>query len=224
MRNAHLYALFVLLFGAALYLAVTQTTPQEVWTKLFSPSYKYTESENGIIFASNDAPIAEVLTYVSQQNSFILSPVGLSTPGSLNGVMGQSIVQQQIVFGGHSKLVRTVIRVYDKPNGKWVGCQTDYGTSQNSEFISVEECEPLLTSPNSITIYVPFPDASLAQPLVLFTPSSVTINTVKEEDIPGVTFLFLRGLYSDAEQLIGIANEIVVKANEQNQADANKSK
>ncbi len=209
MRNVHLYALFALLFAGALFLAVTQTTPQELWGKIFATKYEYSLTESGILFASNDASIEESLAFIGQQKSFVLSPVGLQTNGSLNGLIGDALVQQQIVLGGNQKLTMTVVRVYDVPNGKWLGCQTDYGTAKDSQFIGLEECQSLLSPSNSYVILTAFPDDSLSQPLVLISPTSTVIYTPKEEDIPGVNYLFLRGVFKNAEQLIGVANQVV---------------
>jgi hypothetical protein len=209
MRNAHLYALFALLFAGAAFLAVTQTTPQELWESVFATKYAYSLSESGIIFASNDAPIDESLSFISQQESFVLSLVGVQGNNPLNGSVGDALVQQQIVLGGNQKLTMTVIRVYDVPNGKWLGCQTDYGTAKDSQFISIEECQSLLSPVNAFLIVVGFPEPSRSQPLVLLSPKSATLLVPKEEDIPGVNYLFLRTVFPNAEQLIGVANSIV---------------
>lgn len=218
MRNVHLYALFALLFAGALFLAVTQTSPQELWEKIFATKYEYSLQESGILFASNEAPIEESLTFIGQQDSFVLSPVGLQTNGSLNGFIGDALVQQQIVLGGNQKLTMTVIRVYDVPNGKWVGCQTDYGTAKDSQFISIGECQSLLSPSSAFVIRTEFPDSSRSQPLVLLSSTTATIYVPKEEDIPGVNYLFLRGVFKNAEQLIGVANQIVDTVNN---SDAN---
>ncbi|MEK6970080.1 MAG: hypothetical protein AABW68_00095, partial [archaeon] len=160
MRNAHLYVLFVLLFGGAAFLAVTQTSPLELWARFIAPSYAYSLSENGVLFASNDAPIPESLEFIRRQESFVLSPVGLEANGTLNGLVGEALIQQQIILGGNQKFTMTVIRVYDAPGQTWLGCQTDYGTAKESVFIPVPECQVLLSPSNSFVFFTEFPDAS----------------------------------------------------------------
>ncbi len=209
MRNAPLYGLFALLFGFALVLSVTQTSPSELWGSLFSKTYAHTESQQGILFVSDAGTPSEVLSALALKETFILSPIGVSGNLPLNSWVAEALIQQQIVFGGHQKLTQTIVRVYDSPTGTWLGCQTDFGTATQSTFIKVPECSSLLSTTNAVTLSIAFPDASRAQPLVEVTPSSITIYPVVENDIPGVNFLLMRALYSDAETLIGLANETV---------------
>ncbi|MFH0970058.1 MAG: hypothetical protein V1776_01205 [Candidatus Diapherotrites archaeon] len=207
MRNAPLYFLFVLLFALAFYFSVTQTSPSDLWDSFFENSYSHTESQQGIIFASNDAIPSVILATIAQKNSFVLSPVGLKGSASLNKEVADALIQQQIVLGGHQKLTQTILRVYDTVDGNWIGCQTDFGTGKESEFISLEECNALLHTTNAITIRIAFPDAERKQPLVEVTPTTITIFPVLESDIPGVNFLLMRSLYADAPDLIGLVNQ-----------------
>jgi hypothetical protein len=224
MRHAPLYSLFAFLFIVSLYLALNQTSPQDVWNRLFSPaSYPYTETQQGILFASKEALPSQILPVLAQKDSFVLSPIGLEGSSSFNSQVAEALIQQQIVLTGHQKVTRTVYRVYDTPGGKWLNCQTDYGTAKENAVISVGECMTLLDSPNSITLRIEFPDASRAQPLVEVSTQGVILYPVNENDVPGVNFLLMRALYADAPQLIGLTNKVIADSGNAALGDSNQS-
>ncbi len=221
MKNTALYFLFALLLVGAAFAYVNKVTPQRFVEDLFSKPYAYKVSQQGVLFASNEASPPELLTGYASVDSFILSPQMVSQSGTLNSFVSQALVQQQIVLAGHRKVTTTVIRVYDAPNGKWIGCQTDYGTARQNEFVSVDACQSLLTSPRSVTITIAFPDSARSSPLIELSSPAITIFPVNETEIPGVNFLLLRSIYPDASTLIGGANSILNSL--QNPKDSNQT-
>ena len=221
MRNTRLYAVFAVFFLAAILGYSLGYTPQSIWSSLFSTHYTYTESQQGIVFASNDAPIGEILLVLRNTDSFILSPTGIQKEGEWNAWVSQALIQQQIVLTGHQKVTTTLIRVFDQLHGQWVGCQTDYGTGRQSAFISVNECQALLSVAHSVILEIAFPDPQKTAPVVELAPNKITIFPVKASDVPGVNFLLMRALYADAEGLIAVANQIV--ENSQNKSGTNAS-
>lgn len=221
MKNAFLYGIFALLLVMAAFFYVNKVSPVEFVNGLFSKQYAYNESQQGIIFASNVAPPTEIVQGMAQKDSFVLSPSMVVSQSSLNSFVSQALVQQQIVLGGHQKVTTIVVRVYDQPHGKWLGCQTDYGTAKQNEFIPVADCLPLLEPGNSILVNIEFPNPSLSVPFIELTENSIALFPVDESDIPGVNYLLLRALFSDADALIGQANQTIVDTQT---PDANKPK
>lgn len=211
MRNVKLYAIFVVLFGLSAIAFLSGVTPQGVFNSLFSQGYAYTESSQGVLFGSNEATPTEMLGVLAAKQSFILSPRMVLGNSALNTAAANLLIQDQIVLGGHQKTTLTVIRVYENgtPSAKWVSCQTDYGSAQGNETISVEDCSKLLDTQNSVILELDFPNSSQARPIVELFANRVTIKPVRAEDVSGVNFLFLRGMFSDAEDLIGAANTTV---------------
>jgi hypothetical protein len=211
MRNTKLYVLFVILFGIAAVAYLSGITPQGAWNSLFSQGYTYSESQQGVLFASNEAKLSELLPFLASKQSFILSPRMVLGNSPLNTAAANMLIQDQIVLGGHQKTTLTVIRVFENgtPSAKWVSCQTDYGSAKDNETITVEECSELLNTQNSIILELDFPNASQSRPIVELSSSRVIIKPVNENEVSGVNFLFLRAMFSDAEKLIGEANSVV---------------
>ncbi len=215
MRNARLYSIFVALFGLAVIAFLFGVTPQGIINGLFSQGYTYTDSQEGILFASNEAPPSELLTILAAKQSFILSPRMVSGNSPLNTAAANMLIQDQIVLGGHQKATFTVIRVYENgsPSAKLLSCQTDYGTAEDSQTISVAECDSILSTQNSVILELEFPNSSLSRPVVEMSSSRVTLKPVKDSDVSAVNFLFLRGMFSDASELIKSANSTVLQVN-----------
>lgn len=215
MRNLKLYSLFVILFALAAGAYFSGLTPHKVWNTLFSQGYTYTESQQGILFASNESKPSELAALLSSKQSFIISPRMITGNSPLNTAASELLIQDQIVLGGHQKTTLTVIRVYenDAPNAKLTSCQTDYGSAKDNETISPEECAKLLDAQNSVVLELDFPLSTMARPIVEMSSSRVTIKPVKASDVSGVNFLFLRALFPDAENLISAANATVSSAN-----------
>ncbi len=211
MRNLKLYAVFVVLFGLAAFVFFSGVTPSGVWNSLFSQGYAYSESQQGILFASNEAAPTTILVALASAQSFILSPRMVLGNSPLNTAAANMLVQDQIVLGGHQKSTLTVIRVFENstPNAKLVSCQTDFGSAKDNEAISVEECAVLLDTQNSVVLELDFPNAQQARPIVELSSNRVAIKPVKDTDVSGVNFLFLRAMYPDAEKLIDAANSTV---------------
>ncbi len=211
MRNAKLYAVFVVLFGIAAFAYLSGVTPHNAWNALFSQGYAYTESAQGILFASNEGVPTQLLSLLSAEQSFIISPHMVLGNSPLNTAAANLLIQDQIVLSGHRKSTLTVIRVFDSSasNGKWVSCQTDFGSGKDNETISVSECVSLLDAPNSVVLELDFPNASQSRPIVELSSKKVTIKPVKDTDVSGVNFLFLRGMFPDAGELIDSTNRVV---------------
>jgi hypothetical protein len=207
MKNRFLYGLFGVLFVAALLVYIGFVSPQNVLDGLFNKGYAYSESQQGIKFVSNEAVPSVILEQISGKPSFILSPYMFDS-GELNTFMSQALVQQQIVFTGHQKLTTALIFVHNS-SGDWVGCQTDFGTADQSTFITKEECREFLDSSSAVLIEILLPDETLSQPIVEISSKKITIAPKLASDVPGVNFLLMRSLYSDAEDLIGVANSLV---------------
>ncbi|MBM3282271.1 MAG: hypothetical protein FJY86_02945 [Candidatus Diapherotrites archaeon] len=215
MRNGKLYLVFIVLFVLAAGAFLLGITPSSVWNNVFSSGYAYSDSQQGILFASNDAQPSETIPSLAAQQSFILSPRMVIGNSPLNSAAAAMLVQDQIVLGGHQKSTLTVIRVYenDSPSAKWLSCQTDYGSAKDNETITLEECSKLLDTTNSVILELDFPRATMSRPVVEFLSNRVIIKPVKADDVPGVNFLFLRAMYSDAEKLISAANQTVLGVN-----------
>lgn len=209
MRNGILYAVFALLFVAAVWFTVTNTSPQAFLDGIFAKSYTYKVTEFGVTFASNEAPPATMLSVLSERDSFVLVLRGEPGQTFLNSAMGNALIQEQIILGGHAKATTTVIMAFDKINGNWINCQTDYGTAQQNVTISIEECGTLLNPTNSVIWDIQFPNPSKPTPFVELTPNRITVFPKNATDIVPVNFLILKSMYADAEQIIGAANTTI---------------
>ncbi len=213
MRNARLYLLFLILFGIAVLFHLSGATPQSLADGLFSTGYAYSESQEGILFGSNEAKPSELLLVLAQKPSFILSPRMVEGNGDIIAFTSQSLVLQQVVLGGNQKITTTVVRVYDSPspNAKWLGCQTDYGTAQDNETVDVVTCMKILDTTNSVLIEVDFPNASQSRPIVEVSSTRITIKPSKLQDITPSTALLLMSMFSNAQQLIQLTNIAVAQ-------------
>jgi hypothetical protein len=209
-KHSFLYGLFALLFILATLTYIGYISPSQFVQDVFGTHYKYEESQQGIRFVSNEGKPTALLQQLAQANSFVLVPhASASIADGYNAYWTQALVQQEIVLGGHQKNALIATKVFDEQNGTWKGCQTDYATAKQNQFISVSECQGLLDTPHSAVIEIEFPDAHLRAPIVEITSQKITIRPVLGKDIPGVNFLLMRAMFSDSEQLIGAANEVV---------------
>lgn len=211
MKNHFLYGLFALLFVVATLTYIGFISPSAFLQDIFGKRYAFEESQQGIRFVTDlDKKPSELLAEAATHKSFILSPAASeSVEEGYNVYWTQALVQQQIVLGGNGKVTLVLVRVFDKVNGEWTSCQTDYATSEQSQTIGLEECRQLLNSPDSILIEVHFPDEELRAPIVEVSPNKITLNPVLARDIPGVNFLLMRSMFLNAERLIGASNQIV---------------
>lgn len=209
MRNGFLYALFALLFIAAIWFTFSNQSPQAFLDTVFAKSYKHSVTESGIVFASDVAPPADVLSSLSGQGSFVLVLRGESGQTALNSAMANALIEMQIVLGGHKKATTTVAMVFDKVNGNWLNCQTDYGTAYQNVTITKEECGVLLNPSNSVVWEIQFPNPHKALPLVELSSNRIVLFPKNIEDIVPATFLTLKSMYPDAEAIISATNSTI---------------
>ena len=208
-----------MLFVLATLTYIGFISPGKFVQDIFSKRYAFEENQQGIRFVSDLGKPSELLTELSNQKSFILSPAASATASEgYNGFWTQALVQQQITFSGNGKVTLVVVRIFDQVNGAWKSCQTDYATGEQSQNIGLAECQQLLASPNSILVEVNFPDSGLRAPVVEISPQKVSLTPVLARDIPGVNFLLMRAMFPNAGDLIGAANQIV---EQQQSQDAN---
>ncbi len=221
MKHQFLYGAFAILFILASLTYVGYISPQAFVNQWWGQRYSYEEVQQGIRFVSNEAKPSVLLNELAKAPSFVLvAHASALTEDQYNAYWTQALVQQQIVLVGHDRLTLIIVKVFDKVNGAWKGCQTDFATAQQNEFISIAACQQLIDTQNSAVIETVFPDASLSAPIVEVTSQKITLRPVKGIDIPGVNFLLLRAMYSDAGQLIDLANGFV-EDNNAISADAN---
>ncbi len=209
MRNGFLYALFALLFLAAVWFTFSNQSPQAFLDGLFVKSYKYSLTDSGITFASDVAPPGEVLLALSKKDSFVLVLRGESGQTALNSAMANALIEQQIVLAGHKKATTTVVMAFDKMNGSWINCQTDYGTAKQNVTITKEECGVLLAPSNSVVWEIQFPNPHITLPLFELSADRIVFFPKNIEDIVPATFLTLKTMYPDAEAIIGVANNTI---------------
>ncbi len=210
MKHQFLYGLFALLFIVASLTYVGYISPQAFVNQWWGQRFSFEETQQGIRFVSNEAKPSTLVAGLAEAPSFVLVMHASETlEDQYNAYWTQALVQQQIVLVGHDRLTLIAIKVFDKVNGTWKGCQTDFATAKQNEFISIAACQQLMDTQNSAVIEVLFPDASLSAPIVEVTSRKISIRPVKGTDIPGVNFLLMRSMFSDAEELIGLANAFV---------------
>ncbi|MDP2666934.1 MAG: hypothetical protein Q8P05_05550 [Candidatus Diapherotrites archaeon] len=213
-----LYALFAFLVVGAALIYWGTFSPGAFMDSLFAPSYTHQLTHQGITFASNEAPIDEITTFLSRKESFVLAPHLIlqesGDGGEQNSFMAQALIQQQVVLVSHRKVTLTAAKVFQ--GKEWVGCQTDYGTARQSVFIPVDECQRLLQPNEGIVFEILSPDPSRATPIVILSPNHIAIQPVHDRDIPGLNFLVLRILYPDAPELIALSNAALDQANNPN--------
>lgn len=220
MKHQFLYGVFAVLFILASLTYVGYISPQAFVNQWWGQHYEFEESQQGIRFVSNEAKASTLLQDLSKAPSFVLvAHASNEINDQYNAYWTQALVQQQIVLAGYERLTLVIVKVFDKVNGTWKGCQTDFATAQQNEFISIAACQQLIDTQNSAVIEVVFPDASLSAPIVEVTSQKITLRPVKGTDIPGVNFLVLRAMFPDAQALIDLANGFV----EDNNAISNTS-
>ncbi len=171
--------------------------------------YRYIVSARGVDFVSNSAEPAQLLSEIRESTDFIVAPQ-FSEKGPENTYMTSALTAFNTVLVGNGKKVTSVGRVLGE-DGEIISCQTNLGDARTSKELTGEECRKLLSesADYAVTIIVSFPDTRLGAPRVYLSPGRVEVTPSSFENVSYVSYVFLSGLYPDAESAISRVNTVV---------------
>lgn len=169
-------------------------------------SYEYEFVEQNIKFASNYKPPGEYLSSLKNETGFIVSPTFYGR-GPANAVMTGSLVLFNSILIANGKDVVTLGRVVDLENNL-LYCQTNEGDVLVNEAIEIEECQNILNA-DKVIIFIELPNEDLEISNVILGENKITIMPNSFDEVSRVSFVVLKTMYGDSEEIIAKINEIM---------------
>ncbi|MFH1587319.1 MAG: hypothetical protein ABID38_05660 [Candidatus Diapherotrites archaeon] len=171
--------------------------------------YEYEFVEENIKFASNYNPPGEYLISLKNENEFIISPTFYER-GPATAIMTGSLVLFNSILIANGKDVVTLGRVVD-PENNLLYCQTNEGDVLVNEKIELEECKNMLNTDEKAIIFIELPNENLDISEAILEKNRITIRPNSSDEVSRVSFVVLKTMYSDSEEIIAQINEILGK-------------
>ncbi|GEM_PF-2325364 len=178
-----------------------------------SSQHKYTVTTQGVEFVSDIAEPSEILSGLRESREFVVSPQ-FSAKGPENSYMTASLTAFNAVLIAKGKKVTVVGRVLDE-KGAIASCETNLADPRTSKELGAGECKEMLSgfeASGTPIVRISFPDGRLAKPRVeMASAASITLSPSSFGNVSHVSYVFLSGLYPDAETIISNVNGVVGK-------------
>lgn len=179
----------------------------------FSSQSRYSATVQGVEFVSDSAEPSAILSALRESPEFVVSPQ-FSAKGPENSYMTSALTAFNAVLIAKGKKVTVVGRVLDE-KGAIASCQTNLGDPRTSKELGAGECAQLLSgleSSGKSIVRISFPDPTLKKPRVeMASAAPITLIPSSFENVAQVSYVFLSGLYPDAESIISGVNVAVGK-------------
>jgi len=196
-------------YASVLVVAMIVIVGAFVYLNLDFGGYKYSLEKEGVLFYSNEMPVADSFSALRENKVFVIAPEFVEQ-GNENTYMVSAVTLFSTVLTAKGKDVILVARVLDE-QGNLVSCQSNLGDFKTNAELSIEECNNLLNDSTNARIFISFPKA-LSKPEVVFSNNSASITPVSFQTINGISFAFLENLYPDSKQIIDTINGVVASA------------
>jgi len=173
--------------------------------------YSYKQEAEGIVFESNY--FSQPIEYIKGLNKYYIYLIvnewaeGQENSDAINSVNTSFIA----VLNAKDKNVVSVIKVYDD-KGNFAYCQTNLGQKRENKQLSVEECNFLLSQEDTIKFIFTKPDPKLEKPEVIIEKNyAVIVKSSKGSEMIRTSYLLLKAMYLDADQIIQNVNSVAGK-------------
>jgi len=165
--------------------------------------------EGVLIHSSTEEP-RKAFSRLAQSPSFVVSPQLYEPVATIDQYMFNGAALFIQVLEGNRKSVVQAIRVYN-PKNELQYCLTNYGDINKAVTLSIAECNKMLQSQKSTVVLIQFPDESQPTPAIELAGQRITIKPKSYRDIAHTSFLALRIMYKNSQDLIDTSNLIVGK-------------
>ena len=85
---------------------------------------------------------------------------------------------------------------------------------KTEERLGIEQCNALLNSGENALVLIQFPNGALPQPMIELREKQITINPKAYDDVGSTSFLALRMMFENSEDIIEASNLIVERASD----------
>ncbi len=173
----------------------------------FKPKqFSYEFETANVLFVSNDAHPGELLQKIKDRDSFVVASEFL--PTGTTSFMTQPLTLFNSVFVAQDKFVVTVAKTVSS-DGVLVSCDTNDGNRLSNRPMSAQECTDLLAKSDFTVFLVKLPNSSLSKSRVFVSENSVVIEPTSFEEVSRVSFLVLKAMYADSEEIINLINNFL---------------
>lgn len=162
--------------------------------------------QGGVLFVSNIAPPGGQLQLLGQRNSFVVSSE--FAPTGSTSFMAEPLTLFNSVLVAQGKFVVTAAKSLDS-KGNLLGCDTNDGNNLVNRKIDAAECDAIFGNSPHAVILVRLPDSTLPKSRVTVLENSVVIEPNSFSDVSRVSFLVLKTMYSDSQEIVDLINNIV---------------
>lgn len=180
---------------------------------IFSNSFKefaFEEQVEGVLFVSNLGKPLELLKAKEGVGSFVVSPAFFES-GSAS-YMSQSLALFNSVLIVKGKEVKTLGRVVDS-SGNLLYCQSNDGNYMENFRVEANECLQELGLASGTVLFVELPDSSLSMSTVEVYQEKVVLKPKDFSEVSRVSFVVLKSIFPDAEEVIKSINFVLDKVN-----------
>ncbi len=143
---------------------------------------------------------------LGQRSSFVVSSEFAPTGSS--SFMAEPLTLFNSVLVAQGKFVVTLAKSVDS-KGTLVSCDTNDGNNLVNRKISAAECSAIFGSSPHAVILVKLPDSTLSKSRVTVLENSVVIEPNSFSDVSRVSFLVLKTMFADSQEIVDLINNIV---------------
>ena len=172
----------------------------------FVPLQKGILVENVLITSEGNA--LELFPEFAENDVFLISPRMNERAKTVDHAIFNGAALFLQVLEGNGRNTVQVLRVYDE-EGNFVYCLTNYGDVTVSEELSTEECLEYLSPENGAIVLIEVPDNTLARPIIEISGNKLVVRPKTNDDIGDTSFLALRIMFKNSEEIISGANAIL---------------
>ncbi len=180
---------------------------------IFSSKNKYTETELGVTFISYDFSVIDAIKALeNDQNITILFEVPAADDQYLLTISDLFYIYPS-VFSAKQKKITLVIGLTDS-EGNLISCHTNLGDVYVNEELSFDECQSLIQKDNTL-IHIRYPTENIKESTVLLNVEEkmIAIFGKNTEDQHVATFLLLRAMYEEFDEIMEKVNEFKIDQN-----------
>jgi len=154
----------------------------------------------------------EVFPSFAENTTFIVSPQMNEKATNLDHTIFNSTALFLQVLNGNNRNAIQILRAHNQEK-ELLYCYTNYGDLTKSERLEKEECLELLSQEGAGIIMIEFPDEQLPGPVIEISSQKLVVRPNKESTIGSTSFLALRILFKNAEQVIEGSSTILDSLN-----------
>ncbi len=150
----------------------------------------------------------EIFPEFAENNVFLISPQMNEKAKSVDHAIFNGTALFLQVLEGNGRNTVQVLRIYDSEEN-FVYCLTNLGDVTVSEELSPEECLEYLSSENGAIVLIESPDKTLSKPVIEISANKLVVRPKTNDDIGDTSFLALRIMFTNSEEIIAGANTIL---------------